>query len=326
MRVVKLFPKNNCKFHFGHLSLEINDYIFHSDSLFSTICYNFIRKYGKDDIDKFIQNFPKITSLFYGIRNNNKEILFLPKPSIFFFDRNSPDDKKKLKKIKFISVNVYEKFISDSLDYEECKINSKGNLIYLNEETSEDLILFEDIEEQKIAIDRLTLTSSEGHLYTISSIILHPNTFFYFLIDSDELNEKLKGCIEKIINFGIGGKISTGYGQIKKVVIETLKRENNFNFLNKEKDKFMSLSITFLKKNEIDKLLSYYLIERKGWIYLTSYRKKPLIGLREGAIFKSKIDGSCIDVSLNNNLKSFRFGKAFLIPFKNLKKLKNETI
>ena len=64
------FVKRMSEKGFGYLSLDINDEIFHSDSLFSTICHNFIREYGEKEIDKFIQNFPKITSLFYGIKIN----------------------------------------------------------------------------------------------------------------------------------------------------------------------------------------------------------------------------------------------------------------
>jgi len=323
MKIVKLSPRENCKFHFGYLSLEINDGIFHSDSLFSTICTNYIREYGEERLDEFIRNFPKITSLFYGIEKNNKTIFFIPKSSIFIKSEKN-EEKKKIKKIKFISLGVYKKFISDDLNSDEYSFNEKGNLMYLKTEyDKEDLVLFEGVEDQKVAIDRLKLTSSEGNLYTISSILLHPNTFFYFLIGSDKINEKLEESIKLIERFGIGGEICVGYGQIGKVKLKDLEKYKEFDFLTKESTYWTNLSIVFPSKKELNEVVAYYLLERKGWIYSSSTRRKPLIGLKEGSIFKNKIEGTMVDVSPPERLsdfeekKSFKFGKAFLIPFKN---------
>lgn len=327
MKIVKLIPKIRSKFHFGHLSLEINDHIFHSDSLFSTICWNLIKEFGKEKIEEFIKNFPKITSLFYGIKANGKEIYFLPKPSLFKITKgNKEADQKKQKKIEFISIGVYKKLVFNELTTDIIEHSKNWKLIYLIEEyNKQDLDLFDEIEDQKVAIDRTTLTTSEGNLYTVSSIILHPNAFFYFLIDTDKLSEELAKSIEKIEDFGIGGEISTGYGQIKKVEIKDLNIEqSDFRFLKEDKNKFMSLSIIFPRKRELSNVLAYYLIERKGWICYSSYRRKPLIGLREGAILNSKIEGACVNVSPNSNSKSYRFGKAFLIPFNDKIEIKEE--
>ncbi|MEM4330575.1 MAG: type III-A CRISPR-associated RAMP protein Csm4 [Candidatus Pacearchaeota archaeon] len=312
MKIVRVYPREKNKFHFGYLSLEIDDFIFHSDSLFSSLCNNYIKKEG-EDIERFINNFPKISSLFYGLKNGNKEILFIPKPINFIIPSFLIEKDRKLpKKIKFISLGVYYKYINSNLDNEKSlQMNKERDCIYLKEEfPTEELKLFDSFVEEKVQIDRRSSKPQEKSLYQISSICPEKDIFFYFFIDEKEIDEDLEKSIKGIELFGLGGKITTGYGCIKKVEIE------DFELNLGKSEKYTNLSIVFPKRSELENTESYELIERKGYVYYSSLRKKPLIGLKEGAVFNSKIEGGIVDVSPNEKIKAKKFGKAFLIPIK----------
>jgi len=315
MKIVKLIPRKNCKFHFGYLGLDINDTIFHSDSLFSTICNNFVRKYGSSKLDEFIQRFPLITSLFIGFTHKDKDLLFLPKPLIFRLPKETFERERKLiKKIKFISFGAYEKYMNDGLKDGEFTVSDDG-FLYLNNECDDCIRIIEDVQDEKVLIDRNTTIVGEGP-YTIASITLHENAFFYFL--ASDLFPELEESINLIERFGIGGELTTGYGQINKIKFDDFPE----NLFSRNGDCFVSLSIVFPTKNELSKVKAYWLIERKGYVYCTSIRRKQLLGFGEGSVFESKIAGSIVDVSPPASevpYKVWRYGKAFLIPFKDVK-------
>ena len=314
MKIIKLIPKEKSKFHFGHLNLEVDDPIFHTDSLFSAICNNYVRKYGDEKISEFIESLPKITSLFYGIKRDT-DIFFIPKPIKFKLPKRLQEEDRKLpKKIKFISLKSYESYFND--DWQEridLIYNERKDCLYLKDEyDKEDLKLFSNEEDEKVSINRLTSVSEEGMLYNISSVFPEKQTFFYFVADGS-ISDEFQDSLELIKDFGIGGKVSTGYGQIEK--IESIEL-SNFDKLFQIKGNCKALiSIMFPKKEELDSILAYKLIERKGYIYNSSTRRKPLLGFAEGSIFKKNIEGAVVDVS-QDSIPAKKFGKAFLIPFK----------
>jgi CRISPR type III-A-associated RAMP protein Csm4 len=296
MKIVKIYPEMS-KFHFGYLGLDIDDPIFHSDSLFSTILINFIRKNGEDGIESFVENFPKISSLFYGFKGE-KEVLFIPSYLGFkFSDEFLKKDRKIPKKVKFISI--------EAVGNQNIKLNYKKNLAYLEDE-GDDINLFRDHMEEKVSIDRSTFAAAEDKLYNISYVVPEKNTFFYFFFDGD-LNDDLKKSIEMIKNFGLGGRINTGSGRIKDVKIEDY---NDFYF---NGNSFVNLSVVFPKKNELENVIKYKLIERKGWVYNDTKRKNNILGFAEGSLFSKKIEGE-IKIENIGNKKIYRYGKAFLMP------------
>jgi CRISPR-associated protein Csm4 len=314
MNTIKLFPGRNAKFHFGYLSLEIDDIIFHSDSLFSALCNNYVQKYGDEKVADFIGKFPKISSLFYGVKKDEKDIYFLPKPMGFILPKERQDkDRKLTKKIKFISISAYNHFCAGTLSDETIKINDTKDCLYTKQEYSkENLNLFYSSDDEKVSINRKTSTADEGKLFNVSSITLGDDAFFYFILE-EEISEELKQAIELLTIFGIGGKLSTGFGTIISYEI----KNNDFLCLDINGNCFTNLSLIFPKKQELEKITAYKLIERKGFVHNSSLRKKPLVGFAEGAIFsENKIDGSVVDVSPSEDRKVFRWGKALLIPYK----------
>lgn len=300
MKIVKIYPGTS-KFHFGYLGLDIDDIIFHSDSLFSTLVINYIRKFGQENLQNFVSNFPKISSLFYGYRSNQKDILFIPKPTNFRFpEKMFNDDRKIPKKIKFVSLGCL-------INKDQMRTNTKKDICYT--ETDEDIKLFERHIEEKVSIDRKTWTTKEDALYSVSYVIPNKNTFFYFLIDG-EISKELEESIMLIKNFGLGGKTSHGSGKIDNIEINDIEIELNIN-----SNSYTNLSVVFLDNSEFndENILYYKLIERKGWIFADNLRKNNIIGLAEGSVFRNKINGK-IEVEDVGNKKIYRYGKASLLP------------
>lgn len=302
MKIIKLYPRENSKFHFGHLGLDIDDNIFHSDSLFSTIVINYIRKFGTNNLEEFIRVFPKISSLFYGVNNGKYDILFIPIFIGFNFNKNLLEmDRKLPKKIKFISLNLLK-------DSSEIEVNRKRNIAFsISDNIQKDFELFTDELEEKVKIDRETMKAEEEKLYSISYIRPTKGTFFYFLLDG-QINREFEISLQLIKNFGLGGEISCGSGIIEEIKIE------DFEELKLIKgDRYINLSIVFPKKEEFDKIEKYKLIERKGWVYLDTKRKRNILALAEGSLFKDEIEGEIREEKIGNK-KIYRYGKSFNIP------------
>ncbi|MEM5807117.1 MAG: type III-A CRISPR-associated RAMP protein Csm4, partial [Candidatus Aenigmatarchaeota archaeon] len=271
MKIVKIYPDKS-KFHFGYLGLDIDDEFFHSDSLFSAITINYIRKFGDENINEFVSNFPKISSLFYGWKSK-KELLFIPKFLDFEIPKNLLDrDRKLIKKIKFISF--------DSLKEQKLKVNKNKDIIY-PENIDEDINLFFDHVEEKVSIDRITLKSAEDKLFNISYVVPNEKTFFYFFVDGD-ITDELKESINMIKIFGLGGRINTGSGKIKEIEFQ------DFPGFETESKYYTNLSVVYPKSTEVDYIIKYKLLERKGWLYNDSSRKDNLISIGEGSIFSRK--------------------------------------
>ena len=135
MKIVKLIPGDNDKYHFGEGGLTDSPIIFHSHSLYSAIINNLIKLYGDEDFvvyGKKEENKEKkvlkddlkdikLSSLLpaiYKLEENDDKprdfIYFLPKPATKLgFDKETQDKAeddtkaiKEIKKIQFISVNA----------------------------------------------------------------------------------------------------------------------------------------------------------------------------------------------------------------------------
>jgi len=335
MKLIKLKPKINGKYHFGESALEESLVIFHSDSLFSAIVNNYVKLYGdsKEDIEKLKSI--KISSLFPAY----KDVLFIPKPftKLIFKgeEQKKVDEKpKQIKKVEFISLNALKNHNKGTLEFEDDLLIYKKFLI--TKEEKKDRINFDYFEEQKITIDRnkgITLEmEKKGQLFDVGYIKPSENIYFYFLIEDDVIDEdirkKLYASIRLIQDEGLGGKRTTGAGLFESIEFCEHSDFEDYIKSNSDKKHFMSLSLTLPKdEEEFKKCDAYHLIERRGYIYHPTQmtkRKKSIMMLSEGSIFSNKVEGKIVDVAPeNNNYEVFKFGKFFGIPI-NVKQDKNE--
>lgn len=329
MKIVKLIPKENTKFHFGQLNLRIDDFIFHSDSLFGAIINNYIHLFGLKKLSEFVYSFPSISSLFYGIVNENgKDVFFIPSPMGPYLPTSLlQKDRKLLKKIKFISLGYYHKLIHNDLQADEIRPNKNyRDLLFLEEEhLADDISLYDPYVEEKVKIDRKTGTVYKDSLYSVSSIMPKEKVFFYFLIDSNTLSKPMIQSIKLIESFGIGGERSVGYGMIEKIMIAEYNCPTNM----QENTKYMNLSLVHpLSEEEINiiKRGQYNLVLRKGRTIIydsngrmrNDIKKNPMFYVKEGGIFDKQLKGSIREeaVELSKKQTIYRYGKAFMLPIK----------
>jgi CRISPR-associated protein Csm4 len=308
MKLIKLIPSENDKYHFGEGDLTDSPIIFHSHSLYSAIINNFIKLYGVEEFNKHKEELKdiKLSSLLpaiYKLEDGKLEdfIYFLPRPAtrLGFNDetRKKIEEKpKEIKKIQFISVNALKehnnkelkkyilgkKFLISEEDYEK--------MYNFGIKKPENMQLFKSFIEQKVAIDRIkqiTLEEEKGQLYSVGYV--KPLTYisnnnknnrlivgYYFLLhfegDSNLLN-KIKSAIRLIKDEGLGGERSSGAGLFRDIIIEDV-ISNDLKELFDKKDEIntrMTLSTTIPKdESEFEKIISYQLMKISGYVYSSS--------------------------------------------------------
>lgn len=300
MKLIKLIPYEDSRFIFGD-SMSEKTVIFHSDSLASAIITNQYLLGKTVNVEKF----PLISSLFYGIN----DVLFVPvcriKKMQSFFEKHLEDDRKIAKKTLMQSL--------ESLKSEDLEPIKELNVVTTSAEKKylEGMNYIYRLNSiTRNSIDRESWTVKEG-LFDVTFIELHPTVYLYFLMDDlGEYEEAIK-LLEKT---GIGGRRSQGFGKIKEVKIEDFESDE----FEKEGKEYMSLSCVFFKDaDEFEKARHYEIYKSKGFIGypVWGYRRKQILGVKEGAIFEDRIEGkNFTNVSPKNvETKVHRIGKAFLI-------------
>ena len=347
MHIIKLYPYDNSLYHFGIAGLEETETIFHSDSLFSAIVNNYIKLFGEDDLEKFLNEAPVISSMFHFIESDeSKSVLFLPKPlaEIYFFEEE-PEDKKKIKKISYISFNTLNLWNRggrlSNAEMNRYIINKKYLVCEedLNRLGLESLRAVKEIEivkrlkEIKVIVPRIQkenpLPYVEEHFYLNNNVIrekgkkIQLKTGFYFFVDNlknDIIGKRFLQAVYLIKDEGLGGERSTGKGLFKRIVVkEDVIKEDNIN-----SDTYMSLSLVSPAEKETKSLLYFDILERKGYVYSIfkskEYRKRPVWMLREGSVFNSKVKGELkrvIDKEKDNfDHDVYKDGRALTIQIK----------
>jgi len=327
MKIVKLKPKG--KYHFGESGLEDSSLTFHSDSLFSAIVNNYVALYGEKNIEKLESL--TISSVFPAFNN----VFFIPKPfTKLNFDKKEQEKiekkHKKIKEIEFISLNALKNHNEGTLKFDENLIIDKKFLVTKEDNISkENTKIISSFSEEKIEIDRNKGTTAEGQLFNVEYIKLAKGGYFYFILDDSKLDNDIKknvyAAIRLIEDEGLGGERTTGAGLFEEV--EFIDNSIIDKCMNSNYPYNMSLSLTLPKdENEFKKSISYYLIERKGYIYRstnTTKRKKSIRMLSEGSIFSGKIEGKIENVSPENAYKVYKYGKFFGMPI-NIKQEENQ--
>lgn len=350
MNLYKLITPNNTKIRVGKTGWNDSDDIIHSDTLFSAVINCYVLLYGQDKVKNFIYEFEngniKISSIFYSVdifENENfiKTINFLPKPFLRIQPleqkkNENPADTKKIKKIKFVS----EKLFSDIIEnYDIKSYISNTDLINNRYAVGDEFCCCYDelehsfkksfkniVTEQKNAIDRETAQvkkdeQEKGQLFNEIDIeltqikgnnyILKPNLYFFVDINSD-FEKQFNASVRLMCDEGLGGERSFGKGLFKGLKII----ENHKTNFSNPSDIFVNLSLLNPQK-ELDlfknSVISYDSIIRGGWI--NNIRKKNVRMIKEGSVFKNKINGQLVDVSYNkfNKHKIYQNGIGFYL-------------
>lgn len=343
MKVIKFYPENRAKLHIGDSQGNLQE-TFSSDQLFSALYNNLVLLYGPDS--RYISALftdTVFSSLLYGIgfynisNGEKRELFFLPRPLAPIRKKEEMDlfERKKEKKIKYISVGAY-KLLQKSWQREEKYFSFNlldlilmGNQFACTREeiksigvdvaVLESIKLFRINTSPKVAVSR-TVDKSEHFFYQDEVEVVYNKNgdvlvkpFLYFFFRGD-LNKKLWGALRLMADEGIGGKRSQGRGMLGTVSHEEWQEE----IFEGDGDCFMTLSSMYPEYEDLGKMLYYEITERSGYLYSQQgrpLRKKRVRLLREGSIFSGPVTGKLIDIRPDEfrEHEAYLNGKAFLI-------------
>jgi CRISPR-associated protein Csm4 len=297
----------------------------HSDTLKSAIFVAAKMLFGDNADEVFFDAF-KVSSAFPFAGDE----YFFPKPmvklNIDFKEKGLGESKKskKLKKLSYISNNIFEKLISgEKIELSESRLSNNGKFLFSDKPGT----VFTSEVQQRLSMP--VGDEKDGTPYYIERIYFSYNCGMYFFIDYGEdenLRQNLEGALKLLGDEGIGTDKHIGNG----IFIPEWK-QLSLNLPNNA-DSHLTLSLYCPEKGELKKDLleqsSWQLIKRGGYIAspanidFITFRKKSVYMFSEASVFPASmnIKGKKVNLKPENiselNHPIWRDGNAFVIPIK----------
>ncbi len=319
--IYKLHFRSTVHFGDADADLESVQERVSSDTLFSALINTanmYLGKTAADEIvDRFLTDKPPfiISSLFVFC----KDTYYLPKPLDDSF--LCPEIKrvfgKSLKKLQWLDLNDFSKWVKKSLKHEELE-----HTINKTEKYNDSFYKFT---RPRVSLDRTTQASS---IYHCSYIKFKEKSGLYgFVVFYEKSISKLFFELLTLLgNTGIGGEKTYGCGTFS---VEFEEVSDKFKeILTMKTDTYTLLSLYHPTEQESlnlsDKLIAYDFIRRKGWI--TSgrnslpFKRKSIGFLKEGSVFNQYVRGGVFEVTPEGisakdlNHRVYRYSHAFLCP------------
>jgi CRISPR-associated protein Csm4 len=308
MNYYKLFFKSSI--HLGEREnfLESTDVIIHSDTLFSAFCNSYLLLYGEEKLNKLLSKFiegspPFIISSAFPWWEDK---FYFPIPL------NQIPKDKKLKKIKFIEKDAFEKLLNGE------KLENLQSFKTIPDITTDDedkKTPYKIVTTPRVGLSRLNNHPGENFFH-FSEVFYRENSGLFFLVDfkDESIRNEFEATLRLMGEEGIGGDRTVGKGIFE--VIETNEIGFNIN-VSVTPSGYITLSLYCPKEDELKDLdlnKSYYdIIERKGYIFspfCKSYRKKSIRMFVEGSIFLSCKTGKIVDITPETfkKHKVYRYG------------------
>jgi CRISPR type III-A-associated RAMP protein Csm4 len=343
----------NGRYHFGIVApdndtaLSQTSACFHSDTLFSVIINLSAKVFSEEETDELVSAFRaqqiSVSSGNFCLKifensskTPKKTVFFLPKPCQLDLQKIKIKDRKKYKRVAYISKTIWEKGLTPA-DWEKEGCYQVGQKFLLHRtDLSPNLgkvmnTPFKLITEPKIADHarkrknnifaqsdvHLQATHFSGEdlqamdIHGLEDCVIQPH--FYFLAKSSKAEAVIQKRFQLLLSLlpdeGIGGAISTGCGQIKS--IEESPWEMNFSTTEISDNQEVSLSLVAAKSANADNIIYGESIMRGGRRtadYGTLDRVKMV---KAGALIQPDFDGEI--VAIHEKEKFLRYGKTFPI-------------
>ena len=333
-QVVKLIPSDNFRMRIGKGRMDRIEGLVHADTLFSALVNIGIKLHGEEQFIPIADSLC-ISSVFYGLRiqegKANRDLLFFPRPKGRFLELSDPTQRKKQKRISWLSAAALSKifqtfdaekeiFQIDLLDPDQFTLLNPQFCITSKESISwyeKNGPFFRTTLEPKVPISR-TNTESLG-LYYQAEMEFCPQKvtldrsltpFFFFLIEGS-LPADLISTLHLFIEEGLGGERASGKGTFASWEYELFP-------LPQKGDIMMLLSSSVPRREEMDQLISYELLKREGFLFWNQpmgIRKKSHYVLGEGSLVKIPFWGTNLEVSPLPDKRAIAYGKAMGWPF-----------
>lgn len=303
--------------HFGlsdsALSLYTSGESFRGDRLFSALCHSALSLGGEKRLETLLNSVKSGELLLSDAMPYRGENLYLPKPYINAEkNKEVPSElRKKIKKLKWISVKDFEYFSS-------CV--KSGDIFDPDDEQS-----FGSSSEQiKVSL------YEDGAPYSVGTFSFKKDCGLYFIaaIKEKSMEKEINKLLYALGFSGIGGKVSSGYG--KFYVDDTILLNENFDFQtewlfnsleNKESKQHMLITTSLPKEDEMDKALEnawFQLVRCSGFVGSEKYSKTPLkkrtqYFLDSGSVLENTFQGDLYNVGYSGNHSVYRYGKPIFL-------------
>ena len=354
MQAIKLTCAPRNRFRLGLRDLGTTSEWLHSDTLFSGIINAHALLFGEPQTTELVNDFHeqriRISSAFPLVQfsNGNKESLglfFLPRP----YCQNKPPQtdhaeiglKKKIKKIRFLSLPVFKSMLQtvrqeeDTIAFafdlltlprlsEGFVISSTegaeiGKLVSLGQENVIEPL--KSIETPKVNLQKIDdagpFYETDLHLNrgAIPGTEVRWETHFFFLIDhklSDDALDRFFAALRLLGDEGIGGERSCGAGHFTDY--ETLDFDWDLSGPYQT-----NLALLSPQAEELSKIVSYESLIRGG-SFLTGensdrQRKMSVRMILEGSVFRGEMHGRLVEVAQKDGKPVYQNGLNFGLSF-----------
>ncbi|QAV33188.1 CRISPR-associated protein, Csm4 family [Fervidobacterium changbaicum] len=300
---------------------EVSDIIIHAETIFGALMNAHSKLFGERETEELIKKLMtnsektdlRFSSAFYYIGDT----YFLPRPKGEDFGLLPRlTQPKKLKKVKYVQEEIVFGSAKANVDDVHGQFLSKKKIEYQGEFNSPAIV----IERPRVMINRL---NSSSNLYYFSEVHFAPNCGLWFYLSvGQEIEKQILAALRLLADEGIGGDRTYGFGHFD-YEIQPIE-------LPKEGDRYLLLSPYIPSPEDYKEstselakevIKSYELMYRTGYIHNSDKKAKRVIMFTEGSVFNKRVDGRILDISPEgfeeeNNYKVYRYGKAFLLPFK----------
>lgn len=245
------------------------------------------------------------------------DISFLPRPVdslAVSLDTAKLRDNKKLKKIQWLSVELW-KAVAGGFKLDDAEaINILGTLATLKTETLTDERVWVVEERPRLAMDRATNSHAEELLFHFSRVWLNPAAGLYFLatFDDDQAQAYFEAGLRLLGDEGIGADRTNGNGWF------AFERLDNPGLKPAAGERAMALSLVNPDPSDctqgwLDEA-AYKVASRGGWIAGTGLRKQRLRMFAEGSVFRAPLQGRTVEVSPEHAPHPvYRDGRGFFV-------------
>lgn len=319
--IIKLTQLTTLHIGTGKENYDFSASDLHSDTLSSALAAMRVQQ-GKMDVEQFLDSFVLSSAFpFFG------KHLFFPKQqgiiNISVKNQDEHEYRKKLKKIKYIDFDIWQKIIKgEQCEIDECQIQKE--FVFGN---NQDFHLFSKSQvNQRVNIPRADGQDAEPFFFDWK--FFDPESGLFCLTDAKgDLLKEIIALFEILGETGIGTDKNVGGGKFK-VETDTISITEV-----KDGDSKMLLSLYIPTEKELAELdldnSKYELLIRGGFIAGSEYaefrhlRKKSIYMFGVGSIFNTTniLEGKIVDLRPNwndeNLHKVFRSGKPLVISIKN---------
>ena len=339
----------------GKLGLEKTETYIPADTLFSALCQTWATFYDTESLTDFLNQYTAesgslpftLTSAFPYADN----VYFFPKPLTLRESKDTPEKvkaeaKKKIKKLQFVSGNLFQYIISGPLpEFSQDKpiaITLNGEKVYpmngerawvsteenkqlsdilrsVNQSEKEEINIWETDTRPRVTIGAQNAGSEIWHLQTVQ-FNRKCGLWFAADFDNDETKHKIETLLRVFGDSGIGGERNAGYGAFDfdtaSIEIPYAQGSNQFMTLSPICPK-SAVQLEHLLKDDV----AYTLIPSSGWVTApgTVSRRKQINMFAEGSVLHTDEEpiGRLVDLKPDNcEHPVYRYGYAWQVGIK----------